>query len=418
MQIGNRFLFQLVLALIGLIFSTYSFAAANFEIKSSNNAEATEQSTVDIVSDGLGLTQEKALNNAITNAIQQVVGQFVQAETILANDGIIKDEVVEYSAGYLERYNIIKQYQDEDGLYHVKIMGAVQQTRLLEKLNDLNIATHDVDGRSLATKAQTLQDTTEQAASVLASVLSKYPQAAFEIQIDNVDVPEKPNAEGKATLLIDATIGFDEQFLKHLDNALNQVSLKAQDAVQFDRFLAMHEKYEQGIATWCLTDYPSFRIPKSPHENHLSIVDRCYVLPDSVFFKALEKADMAKKDDYSKMLVYFDNSQAAKGWTNRYGNPGESVLIEVLDKDEKVIFRHITVLSQPGQGSLLWGPMDYLWKDLGWAYAKDSSWEAGRSQWKLLFFANSKTSIQIPFELDSTELSNVSSVKMSVRDFR
>ena len=47
--------------------------------------------TMEVVASGVGLDPDKALKDALMNAVQQVVGAIVDAETLIKNDDIVKD---------------------------------------------------------------------------------------------------------------------------------------------------------------------------------------------------------------------------------------------------------------------------------------------------------------------------------------
>ena len=48
---------------------------------------------------GVGTDPDKAVQNAFSQAIEQVVGVLVDADTVVKNDQLIRDEVLTYSRG-------------------------------------------------------------------------------------------------------------------------------------------------------------------------------------------------------------------------------------------------------------------------------------------------------------------------------
>jgi len=65
-------------------------------------AEKTEK----VVVSGFGLNPEKAKENAIRNAVEQVIGTYVASESIVKNSQLLKDEILSYSCGYLKETKI------------------------------------------------------------------------------------------------------------------------------------------------------------------------------------------------------------------------------------------------------------------------------------------------------------------------
>lgn len=382
--------------------------AANFSIAANQEAEATG---VSVKATGVGITQEKALANAITNAIQQVVGQYVQAETIVENNQIIKDEIINYSAGYLERYNILDTHQDEDQLFHVSILGTVQKTRLLEKLSKLNIAIKEIDGASLAASVESQQTQLDQGAKILSGILEKYPDGAFETTINNVETNPASATRKDAIVEIDFSFGFDQNFLKHLKEVLGQVAIKKISSVTYDRFLKLDDNIEAPVATLCFANVATFKPPKV-HEEHLSIIDDCYLIDYAIFTEALAKSDLLRFDG-TRTKIYFDD-QSAHDWTGRYSNQsGEAILFEILGQADQILSRHIAIIKP-------WGAREYLYKQnpVAWSYVKQEEWIDSQPYWRFLFFPGAKEHRKITFELDSEKLNQATNIRATIMNFR
>ena len=81
----------------------------------------------EVVVTGDGADADKALQNAFSQAIEQAVGVLVDAETVVKNDQLIRDEVLTYSRGYVEKYEVVKRWQ-EDGLHRATIQAVVART--------------------------------------------------------------------------------------------------------------------------------------------------------------------------------------------------------------------------------------------------------------------------------------------------
>ena len=79
---------------------------------------------------GIGTDPDKAVQNAFSQAIEQTVGVLVDAESVVKNDQLIRDEVLTFSRGYVEKYDVVKRWED-GGLHHATIRATVEsrQTR-------------------------------------------------------------------------------------------------------------------------------------------------------------------------------------------------------------------------------------------------------------------------------------------------
>jgi len=70
------------------------------------NPKASSQSK-EVVATGVGTDADKALQNAFSQAIEQTVGVLVDAESVVKNDQLIRDEVLTFSRGYVENFAVV-----------------------------------------------------------------------------------------------------------------------------------------------------------------------------------------------------------------------------------------------------------------------------------------------------------------------
>lgn len=396
------------LALLFFLFSSV-IPAATFPLNSPEASQA-EKASLSIQSTGIGISQEKAVANAVTNAIQQAVGQYVQAETIVANNDIIKDELLSYSAGYVESYNVVQQSVDNDGLHHVEILAIVQSSQLLEKLNALNIAVRRIDGASLAVKSDTQRTMQEQGANLLAGIWEQYPSAAYQIKIDQVDSKASATSSEMTTLTIKGSIQIDGQFIQHLEEILGQVDIEKKENIKFDRVLKLHDEYESAVSVLCFVNKSSFRVPTNPHENHLSLFDHCYVVDQEIFVRGLTDAGLFQNKNSGARAFYFNRGDGWL-WTGHHGDLGESVLVEVVDQNENTLAKGISFLSG------IWGTVSYLWKDQGWPFAYDAFWKSDK-QYRFLFFVGAELPFYISIDVQTDRIADATGVVLSIIDFR
>jgi hypothetical protein len=66
---------------------------------------------VAVVATGAGETPDAARQNAFSAAIEQVVGALVDAETIVKNDQVVRDQVLTYSRGYVEEFDVVASWE-------------------------------------------------------------------------------------------------------------------------------------------------------------------------------------------------------------------------------------------------------------------------------------------------------------------
>ena len=133
-----------------------------------------ESGTSQIIAEGVGATGDEALRDAFRNAVRQVVGAVVDAETLVKNDEIISDKVLTYSDGFVKTYEEISKKQDK-GLFRTKIKATVERRSVIAKLKAANITVKDVDGKGIFAEAVTQLDAEKDAKELLKKALDGFP---------------------------------------------------------------------------------------------------------------------------------------------------------------------------------------------------------------------------------------------------
>jgi hypothetical protein len=128
-----------------------------------------------VVSSGVGLDADKAMKDALRNAVQQAVGAIVDAETLIKNENIIKDQILTYSDGYVEHIDGISETKRADGLIEVRVKATVKRRQLVEKLQTSKIIATKVDGQSLFAELATQLDASKNATKLLEKALDGLP---------------------------------------------------------------------------------------------------------------------------------------------------------------------------------------------------------------------------------------------------
>lgn len=77
-----------------------------------------------------------ALNDALKRAVDLVVGIYLSANSVVSKSILIDDEIRSKTEGYVEKYEIIKEYQ-EGNFYYVKIKARVRKEDLAAKLRNV-----------------------------------------------------------------------------------------------------------------------------------------------------------------------------------------------------------------------------------------------------------------------------------------
>jgi len=213
-----------------------------------------------VVVSGIGIDMDKAKQNAIRNAVEQVIGSYISSDTIVQNSTLLKDEVLSYSGGYVKDMKILFQEKNDDSLYSVKIEANVISTKLKRKLESLNIVTKKMEGESLFGEAVSKIENQTAGQKLLDKIISKYPQAAYMFEIGKPQILSTDPGTGRAKVIIPLSIQWDQAFLSELKDVLSKlatVELKSADIVSFGNGPNM--KYRNGNKIVCFSKKRTIR---------------------------------------------------------------------------------------------------------------------------------------------------------------
>ena len=83
-----------------------------------------------IIDGDIPQARDEAIEDAKVKAIEQVVGAYVDAETLVANELLLSSMVRCSSAGYVRQTRVINERQDDQGIYHVVIEAWVEPAQV------------------------------------------------------------------------------------------------------------------------------------------------------------------------------------------------------------------------------------------------------------------------------------------------
>lgn len=113
------------------------------------DAAATPGEVVTVKARGVGANKVEALKDAYRDAVERAVGLYVDAEQIVENDKVIKDQILTQSNAYIEKFEVIgKELCGE--LVKVRILAQVRCRRLEQRIEELMRPVEVQGGSSLA----------------------------------------------------------------------------------------------------------------------------------------------------------------------------------------------------------------------------------------------------------------------------
>lgn len=127
-----------------------------------------------VIAEGSGVTADEALKDSFRNAVRQVVGAVVDAETLVKDDEVITDKVLTYSDGMIKTYEVVSKKQDK-GIFRVRIKADVERRSVVTRLKDAQVAVTEVDGEGMFAEIVTQLDAKKDSAGLLTKAFEGYP---------------------------------------------------------------------------------------------------------------------------------------------------------------------------------------------------------------------------------------------------
>lgn len=130
---------------------------------------------------------EAAKHQAFRLAVEQAVGSVILSETEMRNNHITRDEIVSYSSGFVDRYNILSR-TDVPGKTELVMEVWIAQSSIANRLLAKNTTEKSIDGERLATQYGTIIDERTRGDRLLQTVLNDHPRRSFTVKFRQPEV--------------------------------------------------------------------------------------------------------------------------------------------------------------------------------------------------------------------------------------
>jgi len=162
---------------------------------------------------GIGKTVEEAKQNGFKNAISMRVGSAVLSENQVANNKLLKEELIDYSAGYIDSYTVIDTIIKPNSVVII-MQVVVRSSKIHERILNKGKDEKSVDGSKLANQYLTYLNERKDGDNFLNAVLVDYPKRAFKLTQGPHEF--KLNANRNAVLIVPFELRWSKPFLVSL----------------------------------------------------------------------------------------------------------------------------------------------------------------------------------------------------------
>ena len=205
--------------------------------------------TQDVIVEGTGDSSANAIKDAFRNAVRQVVGALVDAETLVKNDELVEDKILTYSNGFIKTYAEIPGSQKtQGGIHRVKIKATVETGGVIAKLKASNITVKDVDGKGLFAEVMTKLDSEKDGLVLIEKHLKDFPQNCMSaVVVGGPEIVSKTDEKviAKFTLKIEPNLKEYKVFTDNIIPVLEKAAFKKGDffVKMEEQSRAMDQKY-------------------------------------------------------------------------------------------------------------------------------------------------------------------------------
>ena len=161
-----------VYLLLVLLTLTHAFAV--------NNTEATP-----VEVQGIGTDAESAEKSALQSAIQQAVGSYLNQETIVENEQLIRDKIYNITQGFVERYDVLSpaHSRSSDGLWEIRLRVYVKKSNVGAALRNAGVTEVAVEGHSVWAQNITHVKNREDAMALLEKLIPEIPKNLGSVKL-------------------------------------------------------------------------------------------------------------------------------------------------------------------------------------------------------------------------------------------
>ena len=182
-----------------------------------------------VLAEGSGTSPAEALKDAFRNAVRQVVGAVVDAETLVKNDELIDDKILTYSDGFIKTYEKVPgSEKEQDGIYRIEIKANVERRSVVAKLKAANVTVKEVDGKGLFAEALSQLDAEQNLEAMLRKEFEDFPQSVLTANlVGSPKIIDKTGEKAKVRFQIqlESDLKAYNSFVERLQSKLDKLAL-------------------------------------------------------------------------------------------------------------------------------------------------------------------------------------------------
>lgn len=166
---------------------------------------------------GIGSTEDSARHHAFQRAIEKKLGTLVVSELEVRNQNVRKDDIFNYTAGYVDNFKILSVEQKGDQ-FLVEADVWVSESKLRDRILSKNNSATDIDGNTLHERRRTYLESKFKGDQLITRATDSYPHRAFDIDLKRSDF--KFDEYRQLNFVADFSVKWSKTFIDSLSETL------------------------------------------------------------------------------------------------------------------------------------------------------------------------------------------------------
>jgi hypothetical protein len=226
-----------------------------------------------VIAEGVGKDEAAARKAAFRAAVGRVVGVLVDAETLVKNDKVIEERILEFSGGFIKTFDVLKVEKTEGDLVRVRIKATVERLRIAERLVDAKVTTKELKGSDLLAEKLTKEEARKNAKELLAKLFAELPKVVT-CEVVGKPVLTADQKEMKLQLVVRADLKAYAEFRTKAVALLDKIAT-VKDTMLLNAVLGQNQTYGKDISNNGFVRDPSVQgeIPRGYRISLLTDID-------------------------------------------------------------------------------------------------------------------------------------------------
>ena len=194
---------------------------ASVIIMAAHIANTWGEKTYYVKVEATGRTESEARTLGFKAAVEEAIGSLVLSETEVQKDTVVRNDILNYSSGYVDDYKILNK-SDQGNKVVIVMEVWVKRSKIADRLLSESKTSGKIDGERAAAQQMSLMQERQDGDRALSMVLRDYPRRAFNV--DLAPTRTITNPDRTLTVQVPFVVRWDSTYLEGFYELLKKAS--------------------------------------------------------------------------------------------------------------------------------------------------------------------------------------------------